>query len=75
MGFDLVDVCANLVSVSACSIHLALLLQHTSFKISFVHTSNAMDQMLFCYMAVIKYASYICQCGASANAFKMCRIA
>jgi hypothetical protein len=52
-----------------------LLLQHTSFKISFVPASNAMDQMLFCSIAVFQVVSIICQCGASANAFEMHRVA
>ena len=69
MGFDLVDWCSNLVPVWAWNIQRGPLLQHTSFKISFVRASNAMDQMLFSCLAVFQYFSIICQCGASANAF------
>jgi len=75
MGFNLINLCANLVSVWAWNIHRGPLIQHNSFKISFVRASNAMDQMLFCCIAVFQYVSIICQCGVSANAFAMCHIA
>jgi len=75
MGFNLIDLCANLVSVSACNIQRGPLLQHISFKISFVRASNAIDQMLFCCIAVFQYVSINYQCGASANAFATGRIA
>jgi len=75
MEFNLINLCSNLVPVWACNIQCGPLLQHTSFKISFVCTSNAMDQMLFCCIAVFQYFSMICQCGPSANAFATRRIA
>jgi len=70
MGFNLIDFCANLVPVWVCNIQRGPLLQHTTFKISVVRAPNAMDEMLFCCIAVFQYVSIICQCGASANAFK-----
>jgi len=75
MVFNLIDLCANLVPVSACNIQCGPLLQHTSFKISFVRASNAIDQMLFCCIAVFQYVSIIYQGGASANAFATRRVA
>jgi len=39
------------------------------FQVSFVRASNAIDQILFCCIAVFQYVSIIYQCGASANAF------
>jgi len=69
MGFKLINLCSNLVPVWACNIQRGLLLQHTSFKISFVRASNAIHQMLFCCIVVFPYFSIICQCGPSANAF------
>jgi len=68
-GFNLIDLCSNLVPVWVCNIHRGPLLQITSCKLSFVHTSNAMDQMLFCCTVLFQYFTNICQCGASANAF------
>jgi len=69
MGFDYVDLWSNQVPVWACILPHRLLLRHTSFKISFVCASNAMDQMLFRCIGVFQYFSIICPCGASANAF------
>jgi len=71
-GFNLIDLCSNLVPVWVCNIQRGLLLQHTSCKISFVRASNAMDEMLLCCIEVFQYVSIICQCGASANAFETC---
>jgi len=67
--------CTNLVPVWVCIIHRGPLIKHTSAKISFVRASNAMDQMLFCCIAVFQYVSIICQYGVSANAFAMRRVA
>jgi len=75
MGCNFVDLCSNQVLVWVCNIQLGLLLQHTSFKISSVRASNAMDQMLICCIAVFQYCSIICWCGASANAFATHHIA
>jgi hypothetical protein len=75
MGFNLIDLYANLVPVLACNIHRGPLIKHTSFKIFFVRASNAMDQMVFCCMAEFQYVSIVCQYGASANGFAMRRIA
>jgi len=49
-----VNLCSNLVPVWACNIQCGPLVQHTSFKISFVHASNAMDHMLRCCIAVFR---------------------
>jgi len=68
MGLNFVDLGSNLVLDLACNIQHGPSLQRISFKISFVHTSNAMDQMLFCCIAVFQYFSIIWQCGALANA-------
>jgi len=43
MGFNLIDLCSNLVPVWACNIQCGPLLQHITFKISCVGASNAMD--------------------------------
>jgi len=75
MTFNLIDLSANLEPVRACTIQRGPLLQHTSFKISFVRASNAMDQMLFCCIAVFQYVSIIYKCGASANELAMLRVA
>ena len=69
MGIDLNDLYLNLVPVWACKIQRGQLVQHTSFNISFVRASNAVDHMLFCYIAVFQYITIICQCGASGNPF------
>jgi len=75
MGCKLINLCWNLVAVWACIILSGTILQHTSFKISLVRTSNAMDQMLVCFIVVFQSFHIICQCRASANAFATCRIA
>jgi len=75
MGFDLVNVCSNLVLVWAFNFQPEPLHQGTSFKISFVSASNAMDQMMFCCIVVFQYISTICQGVASANDFATCHIA
>jgi hypothetical protein len=75
IGLNLLDLCSNMVSVSVCNIQCGPLLEHISFKISFVRPSNAMDQMLFGRIGVVQYVSIICQCGASANACTMHRVA
>jgi len=74
-GIWFLDLYSSLVPVWACNIQCGPLLQHTSFKISIVHASNAMNQMLFCCIAVFQYLSIICHCGASANAFAVNRVA
>jgi hypothetical protein len=48
MGFSFANLCSNMVPVSACNIPHGPLLQHTSFEISFLHATSAMDKMLFC---------------------------
>ena len=45
------------------------------FQVSFVRASNAIDQILFCCIAVFQYVSIIYQCGASATAFATRRVA
>jgi len=75
MGSNFVDLWSNLVPVWACNIQHEPLLQYTSFNISFVCASNAMDQMLFSCIAVFQYFSIISQCGALANALATRRIA
>jgi len=70
-----IDLCSNLVQVWECNIQHVLLLQHTSFKISFVRALNAMVHMLFCCIVVFKYVSIICQCTALANTFPPHRVA
>jgi len=75
MEFNLIDLYANLVPVWGCNIQRGPLFQHTTFKISFVPASNAMDQMLFYCIAVFQYVSIIYQCGASANTVATCRLA
>ena len=75
MGFNFVDMCWNLVPVWACNMECGPLLLPTIFKISFVHASNAMEQMLLCCIAVFQYFSIICQCGASANPVPARRVA
>ena len=69
MGFNILDLCSNLVLVQACIIQCGPLLQHTSLKISLVRASNATDKMLIYCIAVFQYISNICRCGASANGF------
>jgi len=73
-SFNHIELCSNLVLVGVCNIQCGLLLQRTSFKISFVCASNAMDQMLCCCIAVSQYFFMICRCQPSANAFGMRRI-
>jgi len=75
MGFHCVDLCSNLVPFWVCNNQCVQLLQHDSFKISFVCASDAMDQMLFCCIVVFQYFSIICWCGASATAFAMHHVA
>jgi hypothetical protein len=74
MEFNRIELCDNLVLIWACNMQRGLLLRHTSFMISFVPPSNAMDQMLCCYSLVFKYISIVCQCLASTNAFPMCQV-
>jgi hypothetical protein len=75
VGFNIINLCANLVPVLACNIQRGLLLQHTFFKIFIVRTTNAMDQKLFSYIAGFQSVSIVYQCGVSGNVFKMCYIA
>jgi len=75
LGFNLINLCSNLVHDWACNIQHGPLLQHTSFKMPFVRSSNAMDRMLFCCIVVFQYVSIICQGGASANPFETGRVA
>jgi len=70
LGFNHINLYSNLELVSACNVQRGLLLRHTSFKISSVHASNGMNQMLFCCITVFQYLSIICQSVASANAFE-----
>jgi hypothetical protein len=75
MGLNIINLCSNPVVISRGNMHHRLLLQYTSFTLSYVHASNGIDQMLFCCTAVLEYICIICQCGAPANAFETCRFA
>jgi hypothetical protein len=51
------------------------LLQLTSFEITFVRASNAMDKMLFRCIVVLQYVSIIYQYGTSDTVFATNRVA
>jgi len=61
MGFNLIELCSNLISVWVSNIPCGPLLQHSAFKITFVRASNATDQMLCCCIAVFQYPLYYLQ--------------
>jgi len=66
---NFIEMCSNLVPISVYTIQCGLLLQHTSFTISFMCASNAMEQMFFRSIVVFQYISIIRQCGPSSSAF------
>jgi len=72
--FTLSSTMPSPVPVWACNIQCVALIQHTSFKISFLRASNAMDQILLRCIAVFLYVSIICRCGASPNGFATHRV-
>ena len=65
MGFTIIKVCSNLVLDWWSNIQCGPLLQHASFKISYVRTANVMYQISISCILVLQYASITCQCGAS----------
>jgi len=69
MGINIMGFGVNPEPEWACNIPRGPLLHHTSFKISLVCAMNAMDQMLFCCIAVFQYIYIIRHCGGSTNAF------
>jgi len=74
IGINIINFYSNLGLIRACDIKHRPLLQHICSKIFFACASNAIDQMIFCCIAVFQYIAMICQCGASANAFETRRV-